>query len=106
VVENADGTFWTGSWVVDIRHAELASKVGAHVALHENKASKSYRQGLAKAWRRSPRDREVFEIAAEIEEGVEFLVEPTQEPLTWAGEGAGEKGYRWSSDGQKTEQPE
>jgi hypothetical protein len=87
---NQDGTFWSGIWVVARVHAERAPSVGAYLALHETKAEPSYRQGLVGGWRRATR------AVGKMEEGMEFLVRPTDRPYDWAGEGKGEKGYKWS----------
>jgi hypothetical protein len=48
VTTNSDGTFWTGTWVVDQRHAERAPAVNAYVALHATKSEPSYRQGVVR----------------------------------------------------------
>jgi hypothetical protein len=87
VTFNPDGTYWTGSWVVDARHAERGVEIGAYVALHADRATASYRQGTILGWRKVGRDR------GKIENGIEFLIQPTNEPLQWVGRGAGEKGY-------------
>jgi hypothetical protein len=42
VVDLDDGTFLTGWWAVDPRHI----REGQLVALHENRATLSYRQGV------------------------------------------------------------
>jgi hypothetical protein len=90
VTMNPDGTFWSGVWVVDEIHGANAPKVGAYLALHKTRAEPSYRQGLVKDWRKTMRN-----IAAKTEDGIEFLIEPTDQPYEWVGAGTGEKGYRW-----------
>jgi hypothetical protein len=30
------------------------------------------------------------------DEGIEFLIDETNEPYVWIGSGSGEKGYRWT----------
>ena len=90
VTMNPDGTFWSGVWVVDAVHAANAPKVGAYLALHKIRAEPSYRQGLVRGWRTTLRN-----IAAKTEDGIEFLIEPTDQPYDWVGAGTGEKGYRW-----------
>ena len=35
---NEDGTIWTGTWVVDQKHAEIGSQIAAYVALHTAKS--------------------------------------------------------------------
>jgi hypothetical protein len=90
VTMNPDGTFWSGVWVVDEIHAANAPNVGAYLALHKTRAEPSYRQGLVRGWRKTTRN-----IAAKTEDGIEFHIEPTDQPYDWVGAGAGEKGYRW-----------
>src|SRR3546814_1125919 len=45
------------SWVVAERHAIIAPKIGAYVALHSSKSEASYLQGTVKDYRRSKRER-------------------------------------------------
>jgi hypothetical protein len=90
VTEAGDGRFWSGSWVVAQQNATESLKYNALLALHESKAQPSYRQGRIVEFRRSARD-----MISKENEGIEFLVEETNEPLAWVGSGAGEKGYRW-----------
>ena len=89
VTINPDGTFWSGVWVIARIHAERAPRVNAYLALHETKAEGSYRQGVIRDWRVTAR------AGCKIEDGVEFLVEPTDRPYDWHGTGTGEKGYKW-----------
>lgn len=42
VTNNSDGTFWTGTWVVDEQHAERSLKISAYIALHATKSESSY----------------------------------------------------------------
>jgi hypothetical protein len=95
LTKNDDGTFWTGTWVVDKRHAAQATKVDAYVALHQSKLEFSYLQGTILDWRKSPRERQYRENEVQTDEGVDFLFRPTDEALEWVGDGAGEKGYNW-----------
>ena len=98
VTTNPDGTIWTGTWVVDKEVAEPSSRIGAYVALHAAKSEASYLQGIIKDWRSTKRDREYAEgKPVKIEYGIDFLLEPTNEPYQWKGDGSGEKGYVWSS---------
>ena len=90
---NPDGTFLTGTWVVDKRHAERAMKLKGYVALHSTRASPSYRQGTIKAWRLVDREKQYGDQPARIASGIEFIVQPTAEPYVWVGDGTGEKGY-------------
>jgi hypothetical protein len=90
VTMNPDGTFWSGVWVVDEIHAANAPNVGTYLALHKTRAEPSYRQGFVRGWRKTTRN-----IAAKTEDGIEFLIEPTDEAYDWVGAGTGEKGYRW-----------
>jgi hypothetical protein len=100
ITRNEDGTIWTGTWVVAPVHAEFGSKSGAYVALHASKAEPSYVQGTICDWRRSKRDREYVEDRpVRTEFGIDFLLQPTDEPYEWQGDGAGEKGYVWSPTG-------
>jgi hypothetical protein len=99
VTKNPDGTIWTGTWVVDKKWAERSSKIGAYVALHAARSEPSYLQGIVKDWRSAKRDPEYTEDRpVKIEYGVVFLLEPTNEPYQWKGDGSGEKGYVWSSE--------
>jgi hypothetical protein len=98
VTRKSDGTFWTGTWVVDQVHAERAAKIRAYVALHTSKSEPSYLQGTVKDWRKSERDRQYAEgRAVKIEFGIDFLGEITNEPYGWNGDGSGEKGYVWGT---------
>jgi hypothetical protein len=97
VTTNTDGTFWTGTWVVDKNHAEQGLKHGAYVALHAAKSDPSYLQGIIRGWRRTKREHEYAEgRPVKIEYGVDFLLEPTNESYRWSGDGSGEKGYVWN----------
>lgn len=99
VEKNADGTAWTGIWVVSSAHAARAPKVGAYVALHAAKAELSYMQGMIKDWRSRERNRlNVFGQEAKTRSGVDFLFEPDNQPRPWRGGGSGEKGYYYGED--------
>jgi len=91
VSEEVKGRFWSGSWVVAEQNVIESIKRGAYLALHESKADASYRQGKIVGYRKSPR-----KIIDKQNEGIEFLVEETEEQLRWFGSSSGEKGYRWS----------
>lgn len=96
VTRNGDGTVWTGTWVVDPEHAERGSKNGAYVALHTAKSELSYLQGTIKDWRKARREHEYAEDRpTRTEFGVEFLLQLTDTPYEWRGDGSGEKGYAW-----------
>jgi hypothetical protein len=87
LTERPDGTFETGRWVMDPDHAHP----GLVVALHESKASPSYRQGVVE---------EIVRVDEEMLEGrlqrrVTLRVRATPRPLRWSGKGSGEKGYKW-----------
>ncbi len=98
VTTNVDGSVWTGTWVVDKVHADQGERIGAYVALHATKAEPSYLQGIIKGWRKTARDPEYAEgRPTRIEFGIDFLIQPTDEPYRWQGDGSGEKGYAWSS---------
>jgi hypothetical protein len=90
VIKEADGTFRTGSWVVAEDLVKASLRHGALVALHEAKALPSYRQGTILGYEIIPRD-----MVERDNLGIEFHVQPTPESLSWVGDGAGEKGYRW-----------
>ena len=95
---NGDGTAWTGTWVVDTRHAETGVKIGAYVALHATKLEPSYLQGIVRDWRAAKREREYAEgTPVRIDKGIDFLIELTSEPYKWQGDGSGEKGYFWTT---------
>lgn len=98
VSRNQDGTIWTGTWVVAEEHAERAARYGAFVALHSSRAEPSYLQGMVKAWRKSRRQpRYSGEKQTQVDEGIDFLFEPSGFPLPWKGDATGEKGYAWAS---------
>ncbi len=99
VTKNLDGTVWTGTWVVDQKHAERGARIGAYVALHTTKSQPSYLQGTIKDWRKAERESHYAEdTPARIRYGIDFLLEPTDSPFEWQGDGAGEKGYAYSSE--------
>jgi hypothetical protein len=51
------------------------------------------------SWRKARREPEYAEgHPARIESGIDFLVQPTNEPYNWFGEGSGEKGYKWGGE--------
>ena len=86
----------TGIWVVDAANAKAAEKHGALVALHNAKAEPSYIQGRVISWQKKVReDKYSGDQLTKIKEGVEFLIEPTNEQLAWQGDATGEKGYAW-----------
>ena len=90
------GFIRTGTWVVAEAHAVAATKFGSLIALHVTKAEPSYMQGTIKRWKkqaREPRNAEGELVSNEM--GIEFQFEPTNDPLPWKGDGAGEKGYAW-----------
>lgn len=98
VTRHEDGRIRSGTWVVAEANVELALRYGSTVALHASKAESSYLQGKIKAWERRPRESKYAEDQlVKTEFGIDFLFEPTEIPLPWAGEGAGEKGYAWAS---------
>jgi hypothetical protein len=98
VTKNSQGTVWTGTWVVDKTHAERAAKIGAYVALHTTKSELSYLQGIVKDWRKEEREQEYADgRPVKTEFGVNFLLETTNEPYVWKGDGSGEKGYLWGT---------
>jgi hypothetical protein len=83
--------------VVDEAHAEAAVKYGSMIALHIAKAEPSYLQGKIRGWKkqaRQPRNNDGDLVSNS--EGIEFEFEPTNNPLSWQGDAAGEKGYAWS----------
>jgi hypothetical protein len=99
VSQIGNGQFWSGSWVVAEINVKNSLKYGAYLALHESKLETSYRQGQILNYRRSPRDMLHSDKPgqqAKTEEGIEFLVQETNEPYVWVGESTGEKGYRWT----------
>ncbi len=90
VIGSGPGRFWSGAWVVAETNVRKSIEYGAYLALHENKAVASYRQGKILDYRRGARD-----MVDKQNEGIEFLVEETNRPLEWHGGGSGEKGYKW-----------
>jgi len=96
VERNASGFMRTGTWVVDGVHAEAAVKYGSLVALHIAKAEPSYLQGKIKSWKKQARQpRNADGKLASNREGIEFEFEPTNDPMAWQGDSAGEKRYAW-----------
>jgi hypothetical protein len=93
ITRNSDGTIWSGTWVVDKRHAEHGAKIGSYVALHRTKAEPSYLQGRLKGWREAVREKRYGDEDAKTAFGVDFLIELTQHSYEWVGDGTGEKGY-------------
>ena len=94
MTRNSDGTVWTGTWVVDKNHAERAMRIGGYVALHAAKSKPSYLQGVVKNWRIQAREPEYAEgQTVKTKFGIDFLIELTDKPLEWQGDGSGEKGY-------------
>jgi hypothetical protein len=91
VTSETDGTFRTGSWIVAQEQVDASLKGGALVALHEARDLPSYRQGTILGYQVSAPD--AFD---KDNRRIEFHVQPTPEALAWAGNGVGEKGYRWS----------
>ena len=89
VTRNSDGTAWMRTWAVAERHAEWALKISSYVALHSSRSQLSYLQGVITGFRLAKR------VGAKTENGIDFLVKLTDEPLTWVGDGPGEKGYAW-----------
>ena len=99
VTRNADGTLWSGTWVVSELQAEKSLKVGAYVALHLNHAEPSYLQGTMKAWRRSKREKEYADgQEVKTQMGTDFLLEITDNRLDWRGHGTVERSYVYASD--------
>jgi hypothetical protein len=98
ITRNPDGTAWTGTWVVDKNHAERAVRIGAYLALHTAKSKPSYLQGVIRDWRVEKREPEYAEgQIAKTKFGIDFLIELTDCPVEWHGDGAGEKGYFYSN---------
>lgn len=97
VTFDGDRTIWTGTWVVDKRNAEKSTKYGAYVALHVAKSESSYLQGALKGWREAKRDREYADgRPVRIPLGIDMLLDRTDRPYEWKGDGSGEKGYLWT----------
>lgn len=103
LTRNRDGTVWTGTWVVDKNHAERAARIGAYVALHAAKSELSYLQGVVRDWRHKEHEPAYADgQLVKTKFGIDFLIEPTHEPLQWHGDGSGEKGYFYG-EGSDTE---
>ena len=86
--------------MVDKNHAERAVKIGAHVALHVAKSEPSYLQGVVKSSRTHERESAYAEgQVVKTKFGVDFLIEPTHDPVQWHGDGSGEKGYFYGERG-------
>jgi hypothetical protein len=98
VTQIGDGRFQSGSWVVSEANVKKSLEYGAYLALHESKVDASYRQGQILGYSRSPRNMlaDLNQEGAKTEEGIEFLVQETDEPYAWVGDSTGEKGYRWT----------
>jgi hypothetical protein len=91
VTPDADGTFRTGSWLVAPDQVDASLKGGALLALHEARDLPSYRLGTILGYQVSEPG-----PAGKDSHRIEFHVQPTPDALPWVGNGAGEKGYRWS----------
>jgi hypothetical protein len=91
VTKNRNGTFCTGIWAV----AEARVTRGAYVALHVARSERSYLPGVVKKWR--TRDRKYPDGRPRKRKfGIEFLIEPTDDPLIWPdGGGTGEKAFSY-----------
>jgi hypothetical protein len=87
VTSTGGGSFRTGIWAVAAAVAERAQAVGAYVAFYNSKSELSYLQGVMKGWHQLERKNKA------IPNGIEFIVDPTDTPLPWRGDGAGERGY-------------
>lgn len=101
VSRNADGTAWSGTWVVAAANAEKSLKAGAYVALHLSHAEPSYLKGTIKAWRRSKREKkyaEGQEVKTPI--GTDFLLHLTDGQIEWRGEGTVERSYVYATDAE------
>lgn len=98
VSTNPDGTKWTGTWVVAQDNAKAAEKYGSLVALHSSKSEFSYLQGIIRGWRKSQRESKYSgDQTVKTEFGIDFLFEPSNDPMPWKGDATGEKGYAWSA---------
>ena len=91
VVETAPGYFTTEAWAVQEKHAARAVETGARLGLHPARHEPSTRQGVVTKYEVVARKGEVARP-----NGIRFTVRETNEPLSWRGEGTGEKGYGWS----------
>lgn len=99
VTTDGEGFFWTGSWIVSEDEVIKSMKAGGKVALHSSRSDMSYRQGKILDYRKSDRD-----MVKKRNIGIEFLVAADDVALPWAGDGTGEKGYKWSGDAPRNEQ--
>ena len=105
VTRNQDGTIWSGTWVVAVANAKDGEKYGSLVALHATRTDPSYLQGTIKAWLKKPRERKYAEgQEVRTKFGIDFLFEPSSNPLPWQGDATGEKGYAWAPIPAKTQQ--
>lgn len=96
VIDNNNGTFWTGSWVVARKNVDESIRYGAYVALHESKDKPSYRQGQILEYRLRERD-----MVDRDNIGIEFKIAEDDKPRLWVGDGSAEKGYNWRQPGSK-----
>ncbi len=103
VTQLDNGRFRSGSWVIAEENVRRSLEYGAYLALHQTKADLSYRQGRILDYARTPRVMVESETGAKTEEGIEFLVQATEEPYAWVGTATGERGYRWAN--MKTGKP-
>jgi hypothetical protein len=104
VTFNADGTAWSGTWVVGKPQAEHVVKVKGMVCLHLTRTEPSYRQGIVLDWRPAERGKVYAEDGRETKTkyGIDFLLKLTDAPLNWKGDATGEKGYGYE---EPTETP-
>lgn len=87
--DRGDGTFVTGRWVMDPAHAQP----GLVFCLHVSKSTSSYRQGVVE---KVMKVEESTTTSGRTQRRVTLLVRATPNPLPWAGEGSGERGYKWA----------
>ncbi|MFM6397848.1 MAG: hypothetical protein ACKPFF_14345 [Planktothrix sp.] len=82
IEELGDGRFKSGYWKV----SEQAADTALYLALHDQKNSLSYKQGIIESWEHYDGDGD----------RIIFYVKEFDRPLEWVGDGTGEKGYCWS----------
>jgi hypothetical protein len=83
------GLYKSGQWVVAEKHCKKAKVYGSMVALHKQKSQLSYFQGKILDYRR------VLHVETQRWR-IEFILDPTSQPLAWYGNAAGERGYRYN----------
>lgn len=89
VTINVDDTFWTTAWLVSEDVVRRSMSHHPRVALHETRKEMSYRQGRVIEYRRND-----IVAGGAAKRRIDFLVQPENAPMKWAGGGTGDKSFK------------